>query len=535
MILLLLIKLMLAVLLSACVGERSTRRATCYFVDASIQNHHEEEVVQRQQQQQQYQNNNNNHIELDVTGNIVMKSNKVSLDETMMTRENNDTIPLSTNKRPTTTCYRNLLWQLVEQYFPNVNESNNNNVSLPISIILHRNGEADPCTTYQISFNMEDMIKVMIDMYNASDISDNDCHEKEKIILSNKYEMDAFFTKYFSNKLEKSLSSNTTIENNNQNDNGNNDNDHNDHYNNTCGSTEKEYSNFRSSNMNGLYEYCDMGIERSVIHKDHNHLIQISISESQKSLPCRWYTREGLIISSMEQFFTIIRNHNNESSSSSSSPINSTTTTMSNNDMISFHLYAVPAGRVFMFAPKYIGETFILNHIQLPDDDNDNDDNHVTTENNNNNNTNNNTNKIILTVVSIHPRVFDIEYFFSQKETNQIIEDAINQELSTHQFHRSTTGTTGTGSIFNKRTSENAWDTNGNTAMIIKKRCFELLGFDTYNDAYADGLQILRYNQTNAYSSHLDYLEDTSNIEAYNYDTSKNGGNRFATILVSFF
>ena len=61
-----------------------------------------------------------------------------------------------------------------------------------------------------------------------------------------------------------------------------------------------------------------------------------------------------------------------------------------------------------------------------------------------------------------------------------------------------------------------------------------MLGFDEYQEEMTDGLQILRYNLTTAYVSHLDYLEDTGFVEPYDYDTSKKGGNRFATILLYF-
>jgi 2OG-Fe(II) oxygenase superfamily len=61
-----------------------------------------------------------------------------------------------------------------------------------------------------------------------------------------------------------------------------------------------------------------------------------------------------------------------------------------------------------------------------------------------------------------------------------------------------------------------------------------LLGFDEYQEEMTDGLQILRYNLTTAYVSHLDYLEDRGSTEPYDYDTSGRGGNRFATILLYF-
>jgi 2OG-Fe(II) oxygenase superfamily len=70
--------------------------------------------------------------------------------------------------------------------------------------------------------------------------------------------------------------------------------------------------------------------------------------------------------------------------------------------------------------------------------------------------------------------------------------------------------------------------------LFHNSRCFQLLGFDEYLEEMTDGLQILRYNLTTAYISHLDYLEDSSFQEAYDYESSKKGGNRFATILLYF-
>jgi 2OG-Fe(II) oxygenase superfamily len=69
---------------------------------------------------------------------------------------------------------------------------------------------------------------------------------------------------------------------------------------------------------------------------------------------------------------------------------------------------------------------------------------------------------------------------------------------------------------------------------LCSRRCLQLLGFDEYIEEMTDGLQILRYNLTTAYTSHLDYLEDTQLVEPYDYDTSGRGGNRFATILLYF-
>lgn len=45
--------------------------------------------------------------------------------------------------------------------------------------------------------------------------------------------------------------------------------------------------------------------------------------------------------------------------------------------------------------------------------------------------------------------------------------------------------------------------------MRLKKRIFELLGIRPFQNGWADGLQVLRYNRTKAYNSHYDYLEYT--------------------------
>jgi hypothetical protein len=110
-------------------------------------------------------------------------------------------------------------------------------------------------------------------------------------------------------------------------------------------------------------------------------------------------------------------------------------------------LYGVPAGRVFMFAPEYVGEIFELNHItQISDPDK----------------------PIYLKVLSLDPRVFDIYNYFSTSEADDIVRRALAETSPSHRMHRSTTGTT-ENAIFNKRTSENAFDTHGVTALAVKR------------------------------------------------------------------
>jgi hypothetical protein len=62
-------------------------------------------------------------------------------------------------------------------------------------------------------------------------------------------------------------------------------------------------------------------------------------------------------------------------------------------------------------------------------------------------------------------------------------------------------------------------------------RCYDTIGIEEYNDAYADGLQILRYNTTKAYVPHHDNFPNDPETK-YNFDSAKKGGNRFATVLL---
>ena len=42
----------------------------------------------------------------------------------------------------------------------------------------------------------------------------------------------------------------------------------------------------------------------------------------------------------------------------------------------------------------------------------------------------------------------------------------------------------------------------------MNRRCMKALGFDEYIESHTDGLQILRYNVSQAYTAHMDWIED---------------------------
>jgi hypothetical protein len=161
-----------------------------------------------------------------------------------------------------------------------------------------------------------------------------------------------------------------------------------------------------------------------------------------------------------------------------------------------------------MFAPAFVGEEFYLPHIQGADP----------------------TKPVYMKVLSLSPRVFDIFNFFTKEESSGLVERALKETKASHRIKRSTTGAVG-HSVFERRTSESGFDTHGETAQAVKRRCFDVLGFDEYIEGHSDGLQILRYNQTKAYVAHMDWIDDDPNVE-HDFDSSKKGGNRYATILL---
>jgi hypothetical protein len=246
--------------------------------------------------------------------------------------------------------------------------------------------------------------------------------------------------------------------------------------------------------------YCDMGPDHTTILPDHNQLSSIK-TNGVSSLPCHFHTREGLRITSYQQLMNFVQNKS-QGQCHVSAEGNETC------DKGTVHLYAVPAGRPFMFAPSFIGETFDISHVNpvsnLP---------------------------ISLVTMSLSPKVFDILNFFDKNESDSIVDKALKETSETHRIKRSSTGASGYN-LNSQRTSENGFDTHGKTAMVVKKRCLEVLGFDTYIESFTDGLQVLRYNKTTAYIPHMDWIDDPHKREIHDFDSARKGTNRFATILL---
>ena len=68
--------------------------------------------------------------------------------------------------------------------------------------------------------------------------------------------------------------------------------------------------------------------------------------------------------------------------------------------------------------------------------------------------------------------------------------------------------------------------------MRMKRRAFELLGFDHYDERMADGLQVLRYNNTSEVCGAEDYLDRPRGLSREAMEPSLGGANRLATVFL---
>jgi hypothetical protein len=306
-----------------------------------------------------------------------------------------------------------------------------------LSMVVHRNGESTPCDATGSTTDIIDAMKETI-------------LTMEHCPANNKYKFEAFLTRLFA-----SVASN-------------------------CTSVEKD-----RSPATGLYGFCDMGAKKTPILQDHKDLVGSIAQDGTTYLPCHFHDKYGVRMTSLAQLATVARQAETSTSCTAEgneqeacATTNSSSDGSGSDSSRVLHLYAVPAGRVFMFAPSYIGEIIQLPHV-IGDDP---------------------TLPVYLEVLSLAPRVFDLVNFFSRAESAAVVEGALEESKDSHKIKRSSTGATGYN-INKHRTSESGYDTSSKTAMAIKKRCFDVLGFDQYMESHADGLQVLRYNLTTVRTS----------------------------------
>lgn len=211
-----------------------------------------------------------------------------------------------------------------------------------ISFAIHRNGETKACGA--VKLDIEAMRRALVPF-------ENKCYNLTK------YDVESFLTVLFANQL---------------------------------GSHKKCKSKKKSRATMGFYGYCDRGPERTAELMDYDDLVRVP----NGSLPCRFFTREGVRINSLLDLVELARK-SRQMASHCNVEYN-----CESNSIPELHLYAVPASRVFMFAPTSVGEIFDLPHIQtdtgLP---------------------------VSLEVLSVNPRVFDVKNFFSNEEAGELIQE----------------------------------------------------------------------------------------------------------------
>lgn len=350
-----------------------------------------------------------------------------------------------------------------------------------LTIYLHKNGDARPCghTTIDIMQGLEQLF----------------LEEPDRCPLNfdRKHQLDALWTRLFHKLLgEASLASSS------------------------CYPPDKHEEPASSSSPSFL-DYCDAGPKHTPILPDHNELVAVTRDKSSQSnhasLPCHFHTYNGVRLTTLPVWAHFARRAQGECVAAEGSAQNDQAASCALSTR-ALHLVAVPAGRVFMFAASAVDDIIPLPHIARNPSHNDQEDSP----------------EIYLRVLSVQPRLFEIHHFFDRHDSDDLVAGILREDREAYRVKRSSTGANGYHTDA-KRTSESGFDTNSPVALKLKKRGMALLGFDDYIEGFTDGLQILRYNQTTAYNSHMDWMNPADSTE-YDFESGGVGGNRFATILL---
>lgn len=168
-------------------------------------------------------------------------------------------------------------------------------------------------------------------------------------------------------------------------------------------------------------------------------------------------------------------------------------------------LSVVPSGRLFQWGPRRIGERFAVDLEGFG--------------------------AVELETVAHSPRIFLIHNLFTENESLYLIERAMAR---TGESALKTSGVGfqahGAGEM-NIRTSASAFDSASATSKLLIERCFKALRVP-YVQSMADGLQILRYQEGQAYFSHTDWF-DVDTRPGFDFDPRMAGGsNRYATVFL---
>jgi hypothetical protein len=165
-----------------------------------------------------------------------------------------------------------------------------------LSIVVHRNGDHRACGEVTSDDLVGDFKKVVETLSTCPN-------------WGSKYDVESFLTRFLHSKLSSS-----------------------------CPSVDAD----RSPEM-GFYGFCDMGESRTPILLDHLKLVP-NYFNNETLLPCHFHTHQGVRVTSLGALVLhASKAHGPESGSG-----------ISDSARRELHLYAVPAGRVFMFALTWV-------------------------------------------------------------------------------------------------------------------------------------------------------------------------------------
>lgn len=141
-----------------------------------------------------------------------------------------------------------------------------------------------------------------------------------------------------------------------------------------------------------------------------------------------------------------------------------------------------------------------------------------------------------LETLAHEPKLFRLHNFITQAEVDGLVSslDDIELEQSTSGLQmRDSKSSKNKGITTGRRTSTNAWDSDSDLAMTIKRRAFDMLQFDEFEPGWCDGLQMVHYDPGQYYHLHQDWFDPVSLPQStYNWDPSNGGANRFATLFI---
>jgi hypothetical protein len=195
-------------------------------------------------------------------------------------------------------------------------------------------------------------------------------------------------------------------------------------------------------------------------------------------------------------------------------------------------VFAVPDKRMFIFPTRGVSTMMDISHLGQPS-----------------------TGPIVLETLSEYPRIFRLHNFFTDYEADTLMADAI-EEFQTNpppskknSYHLSETedelsidadefvssSHRGHDHPLEPMTGDridlgsHAVLLKSDVAFRLRRRVLDLLGVFPYDDTYSEGWQILRYNESQGYDIHQDWIEP-SFLASHDYNSAYEGTNRFVAI-----